>query len=314
MIYVLENDYLKAYVSDLGATLVKFIDKKTGTDIVLGHETEQEYIDNALYLGASVGRNCNRIANARFTLNGKEYKLTANDNMNNLHGGGLNGFSFKTWHKELETKEELTLSYFSKDGEEGFPGNLNVEVTYKLDKNTLTWSYSGHCDQDTIFNMTNHSYFNMGDQDIYNLDLMVTTDKYSPVDEYGLTQGETKPVDNTAFDFRDFTNVKSNLDKIDCGIDNNYVWETMEDKLMATLKSKKLSMNVYSDLPDMHLYTGNFLNDSNGKYGMKNKKHAGLCLECQFYPNAINYSDYIKPILKKDMNKTHYIKYEINVL
>ena len=314
MIYVLENDYIKAYVSDLGATLVKFIEKKTGTDIVLGHETDQEYIDNALYLGASVGRNCNRIGNAKFTLGGKLCQLTANDNMNSLHGGGLNGFAFKRWQKQLETREELILSYFSKDGEEGFPGNLNVEVTYKLDKNNLIWSYTGHCDQDTIFNMTNHSYFNLGDDDIYNLDLMITTDKYSPVDDYGLTLDEVKNVDATPFDFREFTNVKANIDKLPNGIDNNYVWETMEDKLMATLKNNKLSLSVYSDLPDMHLYTGNFLNDSEGKYGKKNKKHAALCLECQFYPNAINYSNYIKPILKKDMSKTHYIKYEVNAL
>lgn len=314
MIYVLENDYLKAYVSDLGATLVKLIEKKTGRDIVLGYESDQEYIDNVLYLGASVGRNANRIGNAKFALGGKEYQLAANDNMNSLHGGGINGFSFKTWHKEEETKEELVLSYYSKDGEEGFPGNLRVEVTYKLDKNNLIWSYNGHCDQDTIFNMTNHSYFNLGDDDIYNLDLKITTDKYSPVDEYGLTLDEVKPVESTPFDFREFRNVKSNIDKLANGIDNNYVWETMEDKLVATLKNEAISMNVYTDMPDMHLYTGNFLNGSMGKYGKPNKKHAGLCLECQFYPNAINYSNYIKPILKKDMSKSHYIKYEINVL
>lgn len=311
MIYVLENDYLKAYVSDLGATLVKLIDKKTASDIVLGYDTDQEYIDNALYLGASVGRNANRIGNAKFNLNGKDYQLAVNDNMNSLHGGGINGFSFKRWNKVLESKEELKLSYFSKDGEEGFPGNLNVEVTYKLEKNNLLWSYSGQSDADTVFNMTNHSYFNMGDDDIYNLELKITTDKYSPVDEYGLTLDEVKTVENTAYDFRQFTNVKENIDKLPNGIDNNYVWEVMGDKLMATLRNNKLSMNVYSDMPDMHLYTGNFLNGSMGKYNKPNKKHAGLCLECQFYPNAINYSDYIKPILKKDEKVSHYIRYEI---
>lgn len=311
MIYVLENDYLKAYISDLGATLVKLIDKKTSTDIVLGYDTDQEYIDNALYLGASVGRNANRIGNAKFNLNGKDYQLAVNDNMNSLHGGGVNGFSFKRWNKELESKEELTLSYFSKDGEEGFPGNLNVEVTYKLDKNNLIWSYSGHSDADTVFNMTNHSYFNLGDDDIYNLELKITTDKYSPVDEYGLTLDEVKPVESSAYDFRQFTNVKENIDKLPNGIDNNYVWETTDDKLMATLRNNKLSMNVYSDMPDMHLYTGNFLNGSMGKYNKPNKKHAGLCLECQFYPNAINYSKYIKPILKKDETVTYYIRYEV---
>lgn len=312
MIYVLENDYLKAYVSDLGATLVKLIDKKTDTDFVLGYDTEQEYIDNALYLGASVGRNANRIGNASFKLNGKQYQLAVNDNMNSLHGGGINGFSFKIWKKKSETKEELVLTYFSEDGEEGFPGNLMVEVTYKLDKNNLVWSYTGNTDQDTIFNMTNHSYFNLGDDDIYSLDLKITTDKYSPVDEYGLTLDEVKYVNSTPFDFREFKNVKENIDKLENGIDNNYVWETLDDKLMASLKNNKIQMNVYSNMPDMHLYTGNFLNGSMGKYGKPNKKHAGLCLECQFYPNAINYSNYIRPILKVNQSKTYYIKYEIN--
>lgn len=311
MIYVLENDYLKAYVSELGATLVKLIDKKSGTDIVLGYDTDQEYIDNALYLGASVGRNANRIGNAKFDLNGKTYQLAVNDNMNSLHGGGLNSFCFKMWTKKSETKEELTLSYFSKDGEEGFPGNLNVDVTYKLDKNNLIWSYTGKCDADTVFNMTNHSYFNLGDDDIYNLSLKITTDKYSPVDDYGLTKDEVLPVNSTAYDFTDFASVKENIDKLPNGIDNNYVWEAMGDKLMAQLKNDKLQLDVYSDMPDMHLYTGNFLNGSMGKNGKPNKKHAGLCLECQYYPNAINYNSYIKPILKKDETLTHYIRYEV---
>lgn len=314
MIYVLENDYLKAYVSEMGATLVKLIDKKTDTDIVLGYDTDQEYIDNALYLGASVGRNANRIGNAKFSIGSKNYQLTVNDNMNSLHGGGINSFCFKMWEKKSETKEELVLTYKSKDGEEGFPGNLDVDVKYKLDKNSLIWSYTGCSDQDTIFNMTNHSYFNMGDDDIYNLELQITSDKYSPTDEYGLTLDKVEDVKGTGYDFTSFTNVKANLDKVPSGIDNNYVWETMEDKLMATLKNDKLSMNVYSDMPDMHFYTGNFLNGSMGKYGKPNKKHAGLCLECQYYPNAINYSDYIKPILRKGETKTHYIKYEINNL
>lgn len=314
MIYVLENDYLKAYVSDLGATLIRFIEKKNNTDIVLGHETEQEYIDNALFIGASVGRNANRIGNARFNIGDKTYHLTANDKMNSLHGGGMNSFAFKIWKKEAETKEQLTLSYFSKDGEEGFPGNLNVEVTYKLEGNSLIWSYTGKSDQDTLLNMTNHSYFNLGDDDIYNLSAKITSNKYCPTDENGLTLDEVLLADGTPFDFNDFTNVKESIDKLDNGLDNNYVWETMEDKLMATLKNDRILMNVYSDLPDMHLYTGNYLNGSKGKDGKINKKHAGICFECQFYPNGINYSNYIKPILRKDTIKTHYIKYEINNL
>lgn len=306
MIYVIENDYLKAYVSDMGATLTKLIDKKTGKNVVLGFETDEEYKQSACYLGASVGRNANRIGNAEFSLNGKSYKLTVNDNMNQLHGGGLDGFSFKTWTKISETKEELVLGLKSKDGEEGFPGNMDVEVCYRLENNSLIWKYSGTSDADTVFNMTNHSYFNLGDANIYNHELKIHTDKYSPVDQYSLTLDKCEDVANTPYDFRDFTKVKNNLDKLGGGIDNNYVWEKMGDKLMAELRYNNLQLSVYSDLPDMHFYTGEYL--KGGSY----KAFDGLCLECQFYPNGINYESYIKPILKANEKVSHYIRYEIN--
>lgn len=312
MIYILENDYIKACVSDLGATLTKFIDKKTNTDLVLGFDSDENYIKyGGTNIGASVGRNANRIGNASFSLNGKEYKLTVNDNCNQLHGGGMNGFAFKRWTKQLQTKDELVLSYYSKDGEEGFPGNVNVEVSYKLENNSLIWSYSGESDADTILNMTNHSYFNLGDDNINNLYLHITTDKYSPVDENSLTLDKVLNVSNTSYDFTHFTKLEDNLKNLERGIDNNYVWENMSDKLVAELKNNKLQLNVYSDLPDMHLYTAYYLNGEIGKYGKVYHAGSGVCLECQYYPNGINYSDYIKPILHKNEKMHHYIKYEI---
>ena len=312
MIYVIENDYLKAYVSDLGATLTKLIDKKTNIDLVLGFDSDEDYQKYCgTNIGASIGRNANRIGNAKFTLNGKEYKLSVNDNVNQLHGGGVNGFAFKRWNKVSETKEEIVLSYFSKDLEEGFPGNLNVEVTYKLDKNNLIWSYSGKADQDTILNMTNHSYICLGDDNIFEQELQINSDKYSPTDACSLTLGETKDVKGTPYDFLSYTKLKNNLNRLECGIDNNYVWETMGDKLMASVKNDKLELSVYSDLPDMHLYTAYYLNGEIGKYNKIYDKYSALCLECQYYPNGINYEGYIKPILKKDETMSHYIRYEI---
>ena len=159
--------------------------------------------------------------------------------------------------------------------------------------------------------MTNHSYFNLGDEDIMNEYLHITSDKYSPVDEYSLTLDEVKDVKGTAYDFTTFTRLEDNLSKLDKGIDNNYVWEYLGDKLMASLKNDKLQLNVYSDLPDMHLYTSYYLNGDIGKYGLIYNKYKALCLECQYYPNGINYSDYIKPILKKGEKMSHYIRYEL---
>lgn len=313
MIYILENDYLKAYISDLGATLTKFIDKKTNKDLVLGFETEEDYLKySGTNIGASIGRNSNRIGNAKITLNGKEYQLSVNDSVNQLHGGGVNGFAFKRWNKVSETKEELKLAYFSKDKEEGFPGNLNVEVTYKLDKNNLIWSYSGKADQDTILNMTNHSYFNLGEDSILNLSLRLHSKKYSPIDENSLTKNEVVDASNTPYDFSEFTLLKENLDKLPCGIDNNYVWEYMGDKLMAEIKSDHIQLNVHSDLPDMHLYTAYYLNGEIGKDNKVYKPYDGICFESQFYPNGINYGKYILPILKKDGVMSHYIRYEVN--
>ena len=312
MIYVLENDYLKAYISDLGATLTKLIDKKTNTDIVLGFDSDEDYIKyGGTNIGASIGRNANRIGNGKFSLNGKTYELSVNDNMNQLHGGGMNGFAFKRWQKRFETGQEIVLTYYSVDGEEGFPGNLNVEVSYKLEKNNLIWSYSGISDEDTILNMTNHSYFCLGDDNILEQELKIHTDKYSPVDEYSLTLDEVVNVQGSAYDFTKFTKLKDNLSMLSCGIDNNYVWENMNHKLMAELKNDKLQLNVYSDLPDMHLYTAYYLKGEKGKYDKTYDKYAALCLECQFYPNSINYDNYIKPILKKDETMSHYIRYEV---
>lgn len=310
MRYIIENNNIKATISDLGATLIEFIDKNTGKDIVLGFDDDEKYIEARCYFGASVGRNANRIGNAQFKLNDKTYKITVNDNMNQLHGGNDN-FSFKKWSVVNKSNDSISLELFSKDGEEGFPGNLNVTVTYKLDNNNLIWTYSGKSDQDTIFNMTNHSYFNLGDDNIFNHELKIHTKKYSPTDEYALTLDKVVDVEGTAYDFSTFTLLGDNLSKLQNGIDNNYVFESMCDKLMAEVRYKNSQLSVYSDLPDMHLYTSSSLDTCIGKNNKEYKKYSAICLECQFYPNGINYESYIKPILKKDQTVTHYIRYEL---
>ena len=316
MIYTIENEYLKAQVAELGATLVKLIDKASGQDLVLGFESEEEYLANSgPNLGATIGRNANRIGEARFKLNGREYKLSVNDNMNQLHGGGINGFAFRKWEvKDLE-KDKITLSYFSKDGEEGFPGNLTTNVTYSLDKDSLIFSFEGESDEDTLFNITNHSYFTLGEENILEDELYVTTDRYSPVDEFSLTKDEVKDVKGSPYDFTSFWKMKDNLCRLERGIDNNYVWENFEDKLMASFRNEKLQLNVYSDLPDMHVYTAYYLGGEKGKYGITYKPYQGIALECQYFPNGINYGEkYLLPILKKGEKMSHYIRYEIKTI
>jgi len=312
MFKTIENDLISVTVSTLGATLVKFIDKKTNKDLVLGFDNEEEYIaNNGTNIGATAGRNANRIGGAKFNLNGVEYKLSENDHGNQLHGGGINGFAFKTWMVDSIEQNEIVFSYDSKDGEEGFPGNLHAAVSYKLFDSSLVITFSGTSDKDTIFNLTNHSYFNLGDKDIMNHSLQVLTDKYSPTDEVALTLDKVVDVKDTPYDFSKPTLLKDNLSKLEAGIDNNYVWENMDDKKMAELAYDNLQLNVYTDLPDMHVYTAYYLNDEIGKYGKEYKPYSGICLECQFYPNGINYKDYIKPILKANETVEHYIKFEV---
>ena len=316
MIYTIENEYLEAQVAELGATLVKLIDKASGQDLVLGFESEEEYLANSgPNLGATIGRNANRIGEARFNLNGREYRLSVNDNMNQLHGGGINGFAFRKWEvKDLE-KDKITLSYFSKDEEEGFPGNLTTNVTYSLNKDSLIFSFEGESDEDTLFNITNHSYFTLGEENILEDELYVTTDRYSPVDEFSLTKDEVKDVKGSPYDFTSFTKMKDNLCRLERGIDNNYVWENFEDKLMASFRNEKLQLNVYSDLPDMHVYTAYYLGGEKGKYGITYKPYQGIALECQYFPNGINYGEkYLLPILKKGEKMSHYIRYEIKTI
>ncbi|MBQ6492731.1 MAG: galactose mutarotase [Erysipelotrichaceae bacterium] len=312
MKYTIENDYLKAEISELGATLTKLIDKKSGIDIVLGFDNDDDYIRNAgNNIGATIGRNSNRIGNARFELNGKEYQLTVNDNMNQLHGGGINGFGFRMWKTEKHSDDEIILSYFSADGEEGFPGNLQTSVSYKLDRNALIFSFEGESDADTIFNITNHSYFNLGDKDILNEYLHMTTDTYSPTDEYNLTLDEALKCEGTPFDFNEFRRIGDNLERI-LNIDNNYVWENLDDKLMCELKNDRLQLNIYSDLPDMHVYTAYYLNTDTSKDNRPYGKFEGIALEAQYYPNGVNYGDhYLLPILRKGEKMSHYIRYEL---
>lgn len=314
MKHIIENDQIRAEISELGATLVRFIEKGSGKDIVLGFDSDEEYLKNSgPNLGATIGRNANRIGNARFTLNGKEYRLTVNDNMNQLHGGGIEGFAFRMW-ETIEKKDDMVkLHYFSKDGEQGFPGNLSVTVTYRLDKDSLIFAFEGECDADTIFNITNHSYFNLGDPDIRDEKLRITTDRYSPTDEYSLTLDETRDVKDTPYDFCETRRIGDSLERLSTGIDNNYVWENTDDKLMCELSNDSLSLKVYSDLPDMHVYTGYYLNGEEGKYGQVYVPYKGIALECQYYPNGINYGDrYLLPVLKKGQKMSHYIRYEID--
>lgn len=315
-IYTLENEELLIQIMNLGATLISFIDKQTNTNLVLGFDRAADYkIHHTTFMGATVGRCANRIQDGRFILNQTEYRLARNKGPNSLHGG-IDNFSFKYFDAEKD-HQSIIFRYTSKDMEEGYPGNLQVEIMYQLDHNHLIYTMKGFSDQDTLFNLTNHSYFNLnGKGNILSHRMKIYTNQAALVDQNGLTTDQSFCVNDTAFDFLDFKVIHDQLKKghpnlsLANGYDHNYLFEERNDHRRVELTNGELLLKIESDLPGMHVYSGNYL-DCEGRnhewYGSK----SGICFECQFYPNAINYMGFKKPILKANQKIEHYIRYSV---
>ena len=318
MIYTIENEYLKVKVSSIGATLVSFLNKKTNIDIVLGFDNQQDYFkNNSPHIGATVGRNANRLDKGQFKIGSETYQLSINEDDRCLHSG-VGDLSFRAYSLKEITKDSITLTLFDGDMSGGFPGNLNLEVSYKLNGNNLEYSFKALSDKDSILNITNHSYFNLngGIDTIFDQELKINTDIVS-LNIGPMASEETIKVDDTAFDFKEYRNIKKTLDKghpnlSKNGLDHNYVFENMEYKEMARLRNDKLELIVSSDLPDIHIYTANFLGDIKGKNNTYYHDYYGICFEAQYYPNSLNYEKYLKPYIYKDKEIKHKIVYTLN--
>ncbi|MBI9071134.1 MAG: galactose mutarotase [Melioribacteraceae bacterium] len=283
-------------------------------DIVLGNDSLYKYLRESPYFGAIVGRYGNRIGNGKFKIDDVPYQLTINNGENHLHGG-LNGFDKVVWQAEpvkVENGSALKLSYHSYDGEEGYPGNLDITVFYTLsNENELIIEYSGKTDKKTIFNPTHHSYFNLTGKESSILDheLIINADQFTPVDSGLITTGELVNVENTAFDFRtakaigkDITNDEEQL-KFGLGYDHNWVLNNYDGtlKLAVTLYEKNSGrvMEVLTTEPGLQFYSGNFLDGSiTGKNNVVYNYRSGLCLEAQHYPDSPNKENFPSVILK----------------
>ena len=303
---------LTAHILNYGG-IVKRLTYK-GVDVVLGRDTIEEYQDNDGYYGALIGRNSNRIENSEFELNGKIYKLYNNDGRNNLHGG-KEGFDKKVWDAEVVDAEEpsLVLRLVSPDGEEGFPGEVTVRVTYTLTSdNSIKIHYEGETDADTVLNMTNHSYFNLNGHssgDICGHSLWIDTDFYTPNTEECMPYGEILSVKGTSFDFKTNDTLgerfasKHPQTEMFGGFDHNIILNGRGYRKVACLTGDKsgISMEVYTDRSGIQLYTGNMIDD---KRVCKEKavyvKHGALCLETQDFPNGLKYSHFPNGILRKN--------------
>ena len=315
--YSISNDNgIKAEIITYGARLHRlFVPDKKGNpvDILAGFDTAEGYKGENPYFNAVIGRVANRIGNAEFTLNGKYYKLAENDGKNCLHGG-KEGFDRKIFTANLPCNKPNTveLSYVSPDGEEGFPGKLSLTVSYTLtNDNALKITYKAVSDADTIFNPTNHAYFNLdGDFiSVLNHELFIDSDTITVSDENLICTGETVNVKNTPFDFtvpkpigKDIKIPHVYFDNARGGYDFNYVLDKSRNKKLpvayALSHKTGIKMEVYTDCPCIQLYTGNFLDGT-----LPCRRSCGyqstLCLETQSFPNACNVSSFPSTVLKK---------------
>ena len=269
-------------------------------DIVLGFGSLEDYVTNPRYFGALIGRHANRIAQGRFTLNGAEYQLPTNNGVNHLHGG-FNGFDKRVWNAK-EGDDVLHLSYFSKDGEEGYPGNVEAFVDYRLSGNELSIEYRASTDRDTIVNLTNHSYFNLkGEGTILKHELTLNADSFTPVSEALIPTGEIKPVADTPMDFRSGRAIGSEI-RLISGYDHNFVLNDWDGSLRSAVQLYEPTsgrvLEILTTQPGMQFYSGNFLDGSFiGKNSFAYVKYAGLCLEPQHFPDAPNHPNFPSTVL-----------------
>jgi aldose 1-epimerase len=307
---------MKATISTFGGTLTSLlVPDKDGklSDVVLGFDSVSGYLSPEFkksnpYFGALIGRYGNRIAKGKFTIDGKAYQVGVNNNGNSLHGGNQ-GFNQKVWTAKPGTSADgqtLTLTYLSKDGEEGYPGNLNVTVTYTLtEANALSIDYAATTDKATPVNLTNHAYFNLAlgqSKDVLAHQVTIPADRYTVVDDKLIPTGELKAVKGTPFDFTTPHAIGERIAQVPGGYDHNWVLNQAVGKHSAATVYEPTTgrtMEVTTDEPGVQFYTGNFLDGSlKGKDGVVYGKHAGFCLETQHFPDSPNQAAFPSTVLK----------------
>ena len=302
-LFAIEAGRLRAEVTDYGASLVSlYVD---GVDVCLGCEDVRGYEKNGSFLGATVGRNANRMKGASFLLGGERVQLSANEGCNNLHSGP-DSWGWRLWEVTAHTENSLTLAMHSPHGDQGFPGNVEFSVTYAIENDGLTIRYRGVSDRDTVFNVTNHAYFNLFGQDkperAMDQELMLPAAYFCPDDAANIPTGEVRSVEGTPFDFRTFKAIGRDIGMdyeplhLQGGYDHNFV---NVQEICAVMRNPEngLTMTVTTDLPGVQVYAGNFLKN-HGKGGVYYGKRSGVALETQFFPDSVNHPEWIQPFVK----------------
>ena len=305
-LYTISCGFLTAVVTDYGATLVKLmVPDKNGVpaDVVLGYDHVDGYRTGSAYLGATVGRNANRIGGAAFELNGRTITLSKNDNGNNLHSGP-DGYSYRMWKVLSHTDSSISFILISPNGDQGFPGEARIRVTYTLQADGLEIVYDASCNQDTVFNMTNHTYFNLAGHDHPEaaMDQVLTLPGryFNPDDAENIPTGEQRRVDGTPMDFRSPKPIGQDLHAdyeplhLQNGYDHNFEVYTNPCAILSDPESGR-TLAISTDCPGIQLYSGNFL-DTTGKGGVHYGKNSGVALETQFAPDSLHHPDWPQPV------------------
>lgn len=311
-----------------GATIqsIQYGDK----DVVLGYDTIAEYEENDGYLGATIGRVGNRIAGGRFMLNGQEIQLACNETerCGHLHGG-IYGFDKKIWDYTVlreDSQPAVRFDMVSEDGEENYPGRLEVSVTFSLsDDDVLELAYNAKTDKDTPVNLTNHSYFNVNGYDgdnVLGTHIKLLADEFTPVDDVLIPTGELAKVEGTPFDLRETTTIGKAVTgehpqiALAGGIDHNFVLahekRDITDVVWVYSPVTGIRMICSTDMPGVQVYTGNFLNGTKGKNGCVHDKNQGFCLETQYFPDSVNHDNFPSILLKTGEEYTSITRYRFD--
>lgn len=310
--YIIRSGQLTASVLTYGAVLwsLQVPDRKGKLrDVVLGYRSLEGYRDNPACMGAVIAPNANRTAGARYRIGGKEYRMTRNEGANNLHSDLEHGAHKRVWLVRQQSDNSVTLELTMPDGDLGFPGDRTMLVTYEADgAGGLRLTYQMRSDAPTVFNPTNHSYFNLnGAGSVLDHQLMLSASTYTPVGEGSIPTGEILPVAGTPMDFRQFKTIGQDLHapfaqfSITSGYDHNYAIDQADGTLrpFAVLRSRGsgIEMTGYTTQPGVQVYSGNYLGSDQGKFGAVYHAHDGIALETQFFPNALNEARFQTPLI-----------------
>ena len=306
-LYTISNGHITAVISDFGATIVKlFVPDRNGNlaDVVLGFDDPNEYKKSGTFFGAAVGRNCGRVDKARYTMNGTQYAMTPNDNVvNNLHSGP-DYYKDRLWSVESHTASSIRLKLLSPHGDQGFPGNAEIHITYSIQNpGTLSICYDAISDRDTVFNFTNHSYFNLCGHDkpekAMSQVLSMPARVFTVENAESVPTGEMRSVEGTPMDFRIPKAIGRDIDadyaplQLAGGYDHNFAVCGAPCAVLSDPHSGR-TMEVYTDCPGIQLYSGNFINET-GKGGVPYPVRSAVALETQFYPDSVNHPEWKQP-------------------